>query len=361
MALFGGSGVELLMDPSTSPAEAGEAAAAAEVEGEGGEQKHAGLSSASETPPQLGGGGAGEDKDSGRSSAPPTLPRTSLPPHTAAAAATAAEAGGRASAQPALPARTVGVVVSPVEAAGVKSSVDGNVPAATTLVLPSRVDRSAPAVGAGDSTRDDGVEQRTTQPVGQPPKIGDSKPLPTTPPGTAGAPSTTRAAAASPSAKEPPPQTSAAASAPVQTAARSPGSYPPPPRPVFKMGSLPTRAKSGRPQSPAAPAATTAAAAGASSTTRAPAADERASRSSSAGTGETPVAQEKHLPPSPEVPVAPRAGLKPGESSSSPCFRPQPAPESAIAAAAATTTESAGCVVADNEAEVKSLSGWVVA
>ncbi|CAM9586145.1 unnamed protein product [Ectocarpus sp. 6 AP-2014] len=361
MALFGGSGVELFVDPSTSPAEVGEAAAAAaaEVEGERREQKHAGLTSASsETPPQLGGRGAGEDKDSGRSPAPPNLPQTSLPPHTAAAAAAAAaaEAGGRASPQPMLPARTVGAVVPSVEAAGVKSSVDGNLPPDTKLVIPSRLDSSAPAVCAGGSTRDDRVEQRTTQPVVQQ-KIGDSKPLPTTPPGTASAPSTARAAAAPPAAEEPLPQTSAAAaSAPVETAARSPSSYPPPaPRSFFKMGSLPTRAKLGRPRSPAVPAAATAAAASESSTTRAvaaAAADEGAARSSSAGTGETPAGLGKRVPPSPEVPGAPAAALKPGESGSSACFRRQPAPDPAVAVAAATTADGAGCVVADSEAEV---------
>ncbi|CAM9177957.1 unnamed protein product [Ectocarpus sp. 12 AP-2014] len=354
MALFGGSGVELLVDPSTSPADAGEAVtAAAEAKGEGGEEKHAGLTSASETPQHLGGRGAGEDKGSGRSPAPPALPQKSLPPHTpAAAAAAVAEAGGRASAQPVLPARTVGAVVPSVKAAGVKSTVDGNVPPDSKLVLPSRLDSSAAVVCAGGSTRDDGVEQRTTQPVVRP-KIRDSQPLPTTPLGTASAPSTARTVAAPPAAEEPLPETSvAAASAPVETAARSPSWYPPPaPRPVFEMGSLPTRAKVGRPRSPAVPAAATAAA-GASSTTRAAAAaDERTAQSTGGGTDETPAGLGKHLPPSPEVPVAPPA-LEPEESGSSTCLGRQPALESAIAAAAATTTDSAGCVVADSEAEV---------
>ncbi|CAB1099526.1 unnamed protein product [Ectocarpus sp. CCAP 1310/34] len=356
MALFGGSGVELLVDPSTSPTEAGEAAAAEEAEEEGGEQKRAGLTSASETPQQLGGRGAGEDKDSGRSPAPPALPQKSLPPHTVAAAAAAAvaEAGGGASAQPVLPARTVGAVVPSVKAAGVKSSVDGNVPPDSKLVLPSRLDSSAPVVCAGGSTRDNRVEQRTTQAVVQP-KSGTSKPLPTTPPGTASAPSTARTAAASPATQEPLPQTSASVSStPVETAARSPGSSPlPAPRPVCKVGSLPTRAKFGRPRSPTVPAAATAAAASASSTTRAPEpADEGPARSSGAGTGKTPAGLGQRLPPSPEVPMAPAAAVKPGESGSSACFRRQPAPEPAVAAAAAATTDSAGCVVADSEAEV---------
>ncbi|CAM9413343.1 unnamed protein product [Ectocarpus sp. 13 AM-2016] len=354
MALFGGSGVELLVDPSTSPAGAGEAAAAAEAKGEGGEEKHDGLTSASETPQHLGGRGGGEDKGSGRSPAPPALPQKSLPPHTAAAAAAVAEAGGRASAQPVLPARTVGAVVPSVKAAGIKSTVDGNVPPDSKLVLPSRLESSAAVVCAGGSTRDDGVEQRTTQPVVRP-KIRDSQPLPTTPLGTASTPSTARTVAALPAAEEPLPETSvAAASAPVETAARSPRSYPPPaPRPVFKMGSLPTRAKVGRPLSPTVPAAATTAA-GASSTTRAAAqaANERAVQSTSAGTGETPSGVGKRLPPSFEVQVAPAAVLKPGESSSSTCLGRQPSPESAIAAAAATITDSAGCVIADSEAEV---------
>ncbi|CAM9553150.1 unnamed protein product [Ectocarpus sp. 4 AP-2014] len=351
MALFGGSGVELLVDPSTSPAEAGEAGAAEEAEGEGGEQRHAGLTSASETPQQFGCRGAGEDKDSGRSPAPPALPQKSLPPHAAATAA--AEVGGRASAQRVLPARTIGAVVPSVEAAGVKLSVDGNVPPDSKLVLPSRLDSSAPVVCAGGSTRNDRVEQRTTQAVVQP-KIGTSKPLTTTPPCTASAPLTARTAAAPPAAEEPLPQTSAAAaSAPVETAARSPCSYPPPaPRPVFKMGSLPTRAKVCRPRSPAVHAVATAAA-GASSTTRAAAAaDEGAAQSTSAGTGETLAGLGKRLPPFPEVPVAPPAALKPGESGSSTCLGRQPAPESAIPAAAATTTDTACCVVAESEAQV---------